>query len=897
MILREYQKQLVSLVRDKMGQGRKKVIAWLATGGGKCHDGNAKVIMFDGSIKLVKDIKQGDKLMGIDSKPRVVKAICRGISDMYEVTPVKGDKHVFNEHHILTLRASYTGYGYTKGQLVDISIKDYLKSNKTKKHQLKLARSEGIEFPEKEVFNPYLMGLYIGDGTKLSLNINNGDQEIEDYLDQFIKSKTHYPKKNCTEFRFEKEIKEQFKKTLRPDKKRFIPDEYKINSRKNRLKLLAGMLDTDGYYHHGYYEITAKDDTLKEDILYLCRSLGLASYSSIKKVKLKHWDKHRTYHRIKISGDLTDIPIKIKRKKPEPRKQIKSVLNTGFKIEKIEMGKYYGFELDGDHRYLMHDFTITHNSAIMIDLTRKSRIKGKKVCVVVRRKQLVIDTYRKYQAQSIPCGMIMSKDKRRNDALPVQVCSIDTVGRKNADSNFLFDFDLVIVDECHDSMSPKYQEFLSKFKPSTRFVGLTATPFSVAGKALSWWESCVKSIGIRDLINQGNLTDFVVYVPNGGMDLSHIKNVAGDYHQGQLSDEMTNSKIVGDAVYNYEKYGQDHPALAFCVNKKHARIIADEFTQAGYPFEVIDESTKQKDRDKYISQLKAGKIRGISSVVAIATGVDIPEAICALMLRPTRSETLYIQSVGRVLRPYRKCGKCKKQYDNSDKCYHCGWTEPEFIKKNAIIIDYAGCVLEHGLPDKDREPCLTDEDRKKKKEATEAEIKTKSCKKCFATYIGSESKCPYCGHENEKVERIIETVEGELVPYSIISHILSRRDHYTTRAHMKNYSPNWVHFQLYREFGDELYKFKELEFPSWVGSSVKKEKEKQAKIEQYALDLETGKKSIIKGQLFETVRNKEKFRIEDVTEINGEKRIMVDGEWFDQYDLILDMRAKRIRPF
>jgi hypothetical protein len=138
-----------------------------------------------------------------------------------------------------------------------------------------------------------------------------------------------------------------------------IPNVYKINDKDTRLKLLAGLIDSDGWNNDNCVEIILKDNQLVNDVIYLCRSLGLGCYSKPKIVKGYEQNK---YQRISIWGDLSIIPTLLPRKQFTPRKQIKDPLNYGFTIKPIGIDNYYGFELDGNHLYLLGDFSVTHNT-------------------------------------------------------------------------------------------------------------------------------------------------------------------------------------------------------------------------------------------------------------------------------------------------------------------------------------------------------------------------------------------------------------------------------------------------------------------------------------------------------------------------------------------------------
>jgi hypothetical protein len=144
-----------------------------------------------------------------------------------------------------------------------------------------------------------------------------------------------------------------------------IPDLYKINDRQTRLSLLAGLIDTDGHLIHNTYEITQKNKRLADDIVFLARSLGfgVTMRPCEKSCMYKGVKQTGTYMRIFISGDICEIPVKVQRKKAAEHRQVKDVLVSGIDVKYVGRGDYYGFTLDGNHRYLLGDFTVTHNTS------------------------------------------------------------------------------------------------------------------------------------------------------------------------------------------------------------------------------------------------------------------------------------------------------------------------------------------------------------------------------------------------------------------------------------------------------------------------------------------------------------------------------------------------------
>lgn len=354
-------------------------------GSGKCLQRGTPVIMFDGTIKPVEQIKDGELVMGPDSKPRRVGGLTVGHGPLYRITPTKGDSWVCNEDHILTValagNTNKQGEYIKPTELVDRPIKDFspcTDGSRLGRNYAMLVRT-GIEFPTQDLeLDPYLVGLWLGDGTIGSAQITTPEPEIVAFCQAIAPRygttiRWNQPINRCASVNFTTGAQNWQVKTGRnrvlnfvrtlvvADEKR-IPREYLINSQENRLALLAGLLDTDGYLGTNCYEIITKYAGLRDDILYLARSLGLAAYANEKIGRIKKLDFEGLYYRIGISGHVDQIPCKIPRKQATPRKQVKDALRTGFRIEPIGEGDYYGFTLDGDGRFLLGDFTITHNT-------------------------------------------------------------------------------------------------------------------------------------------------------------------------------------------------------------------------------------------------------------------------------------------------------------------------------------------------------------------------------------------------------------------------------------------------------------------------------------------------------------------------------------------------------
>ena len=214
----------------------------------------------------------------------------------------------------------------------------------------------------------------VRDGNSNNIGITSMDEEVINYFDTHMISqeleKKIYPKKNSKASTIIYSSKEKTKgknKVLNSSKdyklinNKHIPNEFKINDRNNRLQLLAGLIDSDGYYNKNcnQYEMTLKSEKLINDILFL-RSLGYSATKKETQKKCYNNDTIGTYYRIIFYGHTPDIPVKLTRKQARDRVINKDLQDMDLKL-KIDEADFYGFNLNGDHQYLAEDFIVHHN--------------------------------------------------------------------------------------------------------------------------------------------------------------------------------------------------------------------------------------------------------------------------------------------------------------------------------------------------------------------------------------------------------------------------------------------------------------------------------------------------------------------------------------------------------
>lgn len=392
-------------------------------GTGKCLYFNTPVLMYTGEIKMVQDIKPGEYVMGPDSRKRKVLDTTKGVAEMFEVIPAKGRSFTCNGPHILTLKGltpyiqevnrpskyavkfSIEGMKKSKAfktieeaeefketlgeDIFDVPLEEYVEWPAQRRNNTYLFHT-GIDFKSRSVpIDPYMIGYWLGDGDTKKPVITTDDKEIVEYYTENLPlidcqlnrknddSGMHYYISGSEE-KNKKGVANgnHFLNSLRGTNmlgNKHIPDIYKINSRRKRLALLAGLIDSDGHKDKkgNYYEITQKSKKLADDIEYLCFSLGfMVTMTKVTKgCPVKGEMVYGEYYRINIFGDgLEDVPVLLERKKSSPRLMNKRATCQSFKIRPVGEDKYYGFQLNKDGRFLLGDFTVTHNSCTMVGL-------------------------------------------------------------------------------------------------------------------------------------------------------------------------------------------------------------------------------------------------------------------------------------------------------------------------------------------------------------------------------------------------------------------------------------------------------------------------------------------------------------------------------------------------
>lgn len=299
--------------------------------------------------------------------------------------------------------------------------------------------------------------------------------------------------------------------------------------------------------------------------------------------------------------------------------------------------------------------------------------------------------------------------------------------------------DLIIGDEAHHfTPDSTWGKVVGAF-PKARVLGVTATPERLDGKGLGlMFDDMVMGPSVAELTEQGFLSRADVYAPSRP-DLESVRTRMGDYISAQLEGAMDKPSITGSAVSHYIKLAPGKRAIAFCVSVKHAKDVAAQFNRAGYKSSHVDGSMDERERDMVLREFGVGNIQVLTSCDLISEGFDLPAVEVAIMLRPTKSLSLYLQQAGRAIR-----------------------IAPG--KEKTIILDHAGNTAIHGFIDEHREWQLAIGEAREKKGVQGAPT-VRTCPKCYAMHRPAP-ECPQCGHIYKIKGRRIEQRDGELVQVS-----------------------------------------------------------------------------------------------------------------------------------
>jgi superfamily II DNA or RNA helicase len=400
-------------------------------------------------------------------------------------------------------------------------------------------------------------------------------------------------------------------------------------------------------------------------------------------------------------------------------------------------------ELEGEYRFgksavLLVAPTGSGKTAVGCHFVKQAVDQGKRCLWIAHRSELIRQaSQRLAQDYRVRHGIIKAGVGDYDPRFPVQIASVQTLARRKP----IDAVGLLIVDEAHHATADTYLRIIESH-PDALVLGLTATPWRLAGRQLgSLFDGIIAVANYPYLIEQGYLVRPRVFLPAEVPDFGNVRLLGGEFDEDQAAEIMERPKLVGDVLEQWRKHAAsgDRPrsTILFACNVAHSRHLVGAFRQAGIAAEHLDAQVPEKEREAILDRLARGQTTVVSNVMLLSEGFDCPPVSCVVAARPTASRTLFIQMVGRALRPCTATGK-----------------------KDCIILDHAGNSFRHGLIS---EITSYDLDQGDFLDPSGVRPICKMCPICNAVVPQNARLCPECQYSFSLARRLPVVVDGELV--------------------------------------------------------------------------------------------------------------------------------------
>lgn len=358
--------------------------------------------------------------------------------------------------------------------------------------------------------------------------------------------------------------------------------------------------------------------------------------------------------------------------------------------------------------------------------------RGKRVWFIGHRVEIIAQAEKIFEKAGIPFGSVLQGHSLHSPDY-IHLCMIGSLPRRAEDAP---EPDVLIFDECHHVAAKSWVAIIEKY-PNALRLGLTATPARLDGQPLApYFKRLVTAPSVKELRAAGHLAGFRYFAPHMP-DLGKIKIRKNEYDHAGAEAAMSDNVIVGDVVEHYRRHADGKTAIVFAISVKASLDIVARFNAAGIAAAHVDASTPSDERKAAIDALATGTIKVLSNVEIFTEGFDLPSVGAIILLRPTQSLTLFLQMVGRGMRP---------SPDGED----------------VVILDHAALCADHGLPDEEYVWSLgSDKPRRKSEVGGGPARRLRRCPQCHAVHEWA-LQCPECGEVYSENVRSIEEMSGEL---------------------------------------------------------------------------------------------------------------------------------------
>ena len=406
--------------------------------------------------------------------------------------------------------------------------------------------------------------------------------------------------------------------------------------------------------------------------------------------------------------------------------------------------------------------------------------RGCRLLFLVHLDVLVGQTYEKMQSFGLHCGFIKA-GWPEDPTAPIQIASIQTMAKR--DWWRTWPAHMVFYDEAHTTVFSQIgQEVLYTTHAKAVHLAMTATPYRLGKEQLGdHMETLVHSPVPSELQKMGFLAKMQYFgMPKGTqMSLEGVRTVAGDYDERDLKNACDRPELVQRIVDEWQRLTSNKRTIAFCVDIDHAHHVAEAFTAAGVPADVVSGNTPIKERQQLYADLKQGKLMVLTSCNVISIGFDEPSVEVGLLLRPTQSKALHQQQIGRVMR-----------------------ISPATGKTHGIILDQAGNLQRLGFPDDIQSYRLPTS----KETNGQPTVPAKQCPSCNRLVWSFLLECPDCGHEWPSEAELLTDDLVELLSDEQLRQLREQRmRRFLKRRRPKDFrdnnSPNWTRHAFFEKFG------------------------------------------------------------------------------------------------
>lgn len=367
-------------------------------------------------------------------------------------------------------------------------------------------------------------------------------------------------------------------------------------------------------------------------------------------------------------------------------------------------------------------------TALTAHMLKESATRGMRSIFIVHRRELIKQSCEAFEKEGIEYGIISAGTKESINKR-VQIASVQTLARRLSRA---IQPTLVVWDEAHHLASESWASVFRCYSSSFH-VGLTATPERLDGRGLnSFFRGMVVGPSTSDLIAKGFLSPYRLFAPTQ-ISVQGIHTRMGDFDKKELQRRIDRPSITGDVISHYLRLCNGKRAIVFCAGIDHSKNVAEQFNAVGIKAAHVDGGTSEEERDNAIAEFKDGNIKVLCNVELFGEGFNVPSIEVAILLRATQSRSLYLQQVGRGLRPSGG-------------------------KSETFILDHVGNWERHGLPDDQHEWSLNGRAHKVASAATPIKL----CSRCFGAQRTFNACCEFCGEIFISQKREISQKEGEL---------------------------------------------------------------------------------------------------------------------------------------